>query len=38
VDFDGHVEDNNSKATLKALQHLKLDVKWLGSYPQAVVV
>ena len=38
VDFDGHVDDDNIKATLRALQHLKLDVKWLGSYPQAVVV
>lgn len=37
VDFEGHVEDDNIQATLKALQHLKLDVKWLGSYPQAIV-
>jgi len=37
VDFEGHVDDDNIKATLKALQHLKLDVKWLGSYPQAII-
>ena len=35
VDFEGHVEDANIKATLDALRQLKLDVKWLGSYPRA---
>ena len=35
VDFEGHVDDANIKATLHDLQRLKLDVKWLGSYPQA---
>lgn len=34
ADFDGHIEDANVKATLEALRQLKLDVKWLGSYPQ----
>ncbi len=38
VEFEGHVDDDNVKATLQALQTLKLDVKWLGSYPQAVAV
>ena len=36
VDLEGHVDDDNVKAALQALQTLKLDVKWLGSYPQAV--
>ncbi len=38
VDFEGHVDDDNVKSTLQALQTLKLEVKWLGSYPQAVAV
>lgn len=35
VDFEGHIDDDSIKATLQDLQRLKLDVKWLGSYPQA---
>jgi prephenate dehydrogenase len=38
VEFEGHVEDANVKATLEALKTLKLDVKWLGSYPRADVM
>jgi chorismate mutase / prephenate dehydratase len=33
VEFAGHVDDANVKATMAALKTLKLDVKWLGSYP-----
>ncbi|MES2604650.1 MAG: prephenate dehydratase [Pseudomonadota bacterium] len=37
VDFEGHIQDINIKDTMATLQQLKLDVKWLGSYPQAVM-
>lgn len=37
VDFEGHVQDPNVKATLLELEQGKLDVKWLGSYPQVYV-
>ncbi len=35
VDFEGHVADAAIVATLDSLRQLKLEVKWLGSYPQA---
>jgi len=38
VEFEGHVLDENVKSTLQALQTLKLEVKWLGSYPQAMTL
>jgi prephenate dehydratase/prephenate dehydrogenase len=35
VDLDGHIEDSKVQSALQALKQLQLEVKWLGSYPQA---
>ena len=36
IDFDGHQTDENAKAVLEAIDEVALEVRSLGSYPQAV--
>src|SRR5690606_8498527 len=37
IDFEGHREDGNVRAVLAALEQEAMDVRFLGSYPRAVI-
>ena len=37
IDFEGHRDDEKTAPLLESLRDIAVDVKWLGSYPRAVL-
>lgn len=37
IDFEGHKDDENIAPLMQRLSEIAVDVKWLGSYPKAVL-